>query len=85
MKTSIVFDDDVAAAIRARVRSGKTLREVVNDALRRCFARDHAAPLPTDIKTFSSQYQQGIDTTRLNELIDELDAQQFIEKQSREN
>ena len=41
MKTSIEFDDDVAALIKLRTRSGKTMRQVVNDLIRRA-----VTPLP---------------------------------------
>ena len=77
MKTSIEFDDDVAALIKLRTRSGKTMRQVVNDLIRRA-----VTPLPPlrDYPTFSLEYAPGVDPNNPKAILQAMDEEESVER-----
>ncbi len=85
MRTTLTLDADVAELVRKETLSGKrTLKEVVNQGLRRGLG---AHPPPSrkvfKVKAHRSPYQAGVDRGKLNQLLDELDADHFGHLQDR--
>ena len=86
VRTTITLDPDVARQLEREMRrTGKGLKAVVNDALRRGFGRAHAPSdlAPFVVKPWSMGLRPGIDPDRLNQLVDELEALETIKKDSR--
>ena len=88
MRTTLTIDDDVAAALAAEVRrSGRSLEDVVNAALRIGWGlvrgSGRAMP-PFKVEPFASPFQPGVDATRLNQLFDTLATDDFLAKDLRE-
>jgi len=71
MRTTLTLDDDLPARLEEQARrERRTLRDVVNDALRRALDAprpDRAPPL------HDAGLLPGIDPDRLNQLADELE------------
>ncbi|MFV0373559.1 hypothetical protein [Microbacterium sp.] len=74
MRTTLTLDDDVARLLDDAVhRDRRTMKDVVNDALRRGLAAPaEAVPAPYVAPVHSSGLRAGIDVARLNQLIDDL-------------
>lgn len=85
MRTTLSIDSDVAERIRQEIHAGKrTLKEVINDCLRISFGmtqRDDAAPFR--VEPHSSAYHPGFDTAKLNQALDELDAEAGAQRLAR--
>lgn len=77
MRTTLTLDPDVAERIRRETASGKrSLKEVVNEALRRGLSGGPPAPRKRfRVKPHSSAYQPGLDREKLGQLADELEAE----------
>lgn len=84
MRTTLTIEPDVAIEIERRRRaSGHSLKRVVNSLLRkgvRAEVETVALP-PYRTPTFDLELRPGIDETKLNQLVDELEIETFIEKQ----
>jgi len=80
MRTTVTLDDDVLRALRKVMRSeDKSFRQALNDALRRGLSDAR----PKKRRRFrviphSSPFCAGIDLGRLNQLVDELEAEAFV-------
>lgn len=82
MRTTLTLDDDLAEALNRTARhSGKSFKEVVNAAIRRGL---NAAESPdtSDRPLFvvtpeACGLMGGIDPLRLNQLLDQMDLEQF--------
>ena len=86
MRTTLTLEPDVVHRLKERMTEQKTtLKEVVNDALRRgLVAAPEARPKkPFRVQARSLGFRPGIDANRLNQLLDELDAQEFAAKARR--
>lgn len=82
VRTTLSLDSDVAQRLRQELASGKkSFKEVVNDRLGLGFGlkKDEKRP-PFRVKAHSSAYQPGIDPTKFNQLVDELEGEDFIRK-----
>ena len=84
MRTTLTLDDDVASELRERMRrDGRSMKDLVNDLLRRGL-RSGDAPLPgrepVRIETFSSPFATGIEAGALNQLTDELEVSELMRK-----
>ncbi|MBU3665152.1 MAG: hypothetical protein FGM15_04635 [Chthoniobacterales bacterium] len=82
MRTTLSLDSDVAQRLRQELASGKkSFKEVVNERLRLGFGlkRDKQRT-PFRVKAHSSAFLPGIDQTKLNQLVDELEVDEFIGK-----
>jgi hypothetical protein len=82
MRTTLSLEPDVAQRLRQELASGKkSFKEVVNDRLRLGFGlkKDKKRP-PFRVKAHSSAFLPGIDQTKLNQLVDELQVEEFIRK-----
>ena len=77
MRTTMTLDDDVVDLIEeATRRERRSMKEVVNDALRRALRAEQTRPYRVDVHF--SQLRPGIDTERLNELADDEDDSETI-------
>jgi hypothetical protein len=78
MRTTLTLDSDVAEGLaREMQRSGRGLKATINDALRRGLRLGAQPPKP---RRFAVQPQAlgvkpGIDLDRMNQLVDELEAE----------
>jgi hypothetical protein len=77
MRTTLTIDSDVAERIRQETRSGKrSLKEVINDRLRAGFGMTpRSTPAAFKVDPHASSYQPGVDAGKLNQLLDDLDAE----------
>ena len=82
MRITLTIDDDVADALEQRAkRLGVPFDRVFNDALRRGLAAQEARDRPAfRVRPFRSGFRPGIDPLKLNQLNDELEVQDFLEK-----
>lgn len=80
MRTTLTLDSDVLALVQETVRrERRTMKEVVNDALRQSLSAD-ARPQPYAVTPHRSELQPGIDPGRLNQLADELEDEALVEQ-----
>lgn len=82
MRTTLSLEPDVVQRLREELASGKkSFKEVVNERLRLGFGLKKAKPRPPfRVKAHSSAFMPGIDQTKLNQLVDELQVEEFIRK-----
>jgi hypothetical protein len=82
MRTTLTLDPDIAQRLRQELASGKkSFKEVVNERLRLGFGLKKAKQRPPfRVKPHSSAFLPGIDQTKLNQLVDELEVDEFIRK-----
>ena len=84
MRTTLTLESEVAEKIRAEAALGKrTFKDIVNQALKRGLGIDQEEPeKPFEVITFSSGFQPGIDSEKLQQFLDEEEAHSYIEKES---
>ena len=83
MRTTLTIDPDVAERLRQEISSGRsTLKQVVNDCLRAGFGLK-ASKKKTKFRVdpHASPYVPGVDRLKLNQMVDELDAEGFAGRQ----
>ena len=85
MKTTrmtLTLDKDLADRLRERARAlDQSIKQVVNDALRRGLSpKVEESPQPYRVKPFHSGFAPGVDPTKLNQLNDELELEEFLRK-----
>ena len=87
MRTTLTLDDDVADKLEQLSKRNKLpFRRVVNDVLRAGLSARlprQAEKAPFEIRPFRSAFKTGIDPAKLNQLLDELDAQRSVAKLGR--
>jgi hypothetical protein len=79
MRTTLTLDADVAERLRQEVRrTGKGLKAVVNEALRRALGRGGkpARRSRFEVRPHAFGVRRGVDLDRLNQLVDGLEAAQ---------
>ena len=83
MRTTLTIDPEIAERIKQEVALGKRpLKAVVNDALRKGLGLEPVKRSKAyRIKPHSSGLVAGVDPGRLNQLVDELEAGEFLAKQ----
>ena len=83
MRTTLTLDDDVADALREQaLLTGTPFKQVVNDTLRRGMsprAEDDARPEYRVVPRHGG-FVPGVDPLRLNQLNDQLAAEEFTAK-----
>lgn len=81
MRTTLAIDDDVARLLHDEMaRTRRSLKEVVNDLLRRGLAAAAERPAePFRVQARDLQLKAGIDEGHFNRLVDELEIEQFAE------
>ena len=84
MRTTLTIDSDVAERIRQETRSGKrSLKEVINDRLRAGFGMTpRSTHEPFQVEPHASSYRPGVDAGKLNQLLDDLDAEAGLNRLS---
>jgi hypothetical protein len=83
MRTTLTLDRDVAEGLRKEMRrSGKGLKAAVNEALRRGLRLGGRPPRPPrfSVEPRSLGVRPGVDLDRLNQLVDELEADEARRK-----
>lgn len=83
MRTTLTIDDELATSIeRLRQRQGVGLRQVINDLLRKGLLADAERPEPKVYvgPTFKTGLRPGIDPTRMNQLVDELEVEEYLRR-----
>ena len=88
MRTTLTLDDDLGLALRDVARnSGRPFKVVVNEALRRGLAVG-AKPLeggkPFRVRARRLGWAPGVDPLKLNQLVDELEVDRFLDKARRD-
>ena len=81
MRTTLTLDDDVADALRERARiTGASFKQVVNEALRRGMSQgtEKAERPEYSVVPRHGGFVSGVDPLRLNQLNDQLAAEEFI-------
>jgi len=82
MRTTLTLDPDVAERLKKETASGRTsLKAAVNERLRIGFGmRPEISRKPFKIEAHPSGLRPGIDPLRLNQLVDEMEAESALEK-----
>jgi hypothetical protein len=77
MRTTLTLDDDLARQIREEARrTGRSFKEVVNEALRRGLltgATPVSPPGRFRVRPKACGFQPGVDLRKLNQLLDEME------------
>jgi hypothetical protein len=85
MRTTLTLDPDVAQKLKRRMADRKlTLKDAVNQALRAGLAVEERKP-KTQIKLVSHSFgfPPGLDLDKMNQLVDELEIEDYLAKQRR--
>jgi len=83
MRTTLTLDPDVAARLELEMRrSGDGMKAVVNRALRLGLGMSDkpVQPKPFRVEPHSFGFRPGTDLDRLNQLVDELEAEEHARK-----
>ena len=84
MRTTLTIDDDLAVALKASAQtSGRPFKAVVNDAIRRGLstgAKPAARRERFRVLSAPRGFLPGVDPLKLNQLIDELEVDGFLER-----
>jgi hypothetical protein len=83
MRTTLTLDPDVAMKIKKSMADKNlTLKETVNQTLRQGFktVEEDKKRRPFKVIPHSFGFQPGIDLNKLNHLVDELEAEEFVRK-----
>ena len=86
MRTTLTLDPDVAMAIKKRMADKKlTLKETVNQALRYGLkeVEKDKKRAPFKVIPHSFGFKPGIDQNKLNQFLDQLDAEEYLRKMNR--
>lgn len=85
MRTTLTIEPDIAIEIDKRRRdSGGSLKGVINGLMRKGLRAEAETPPaePYRSETFDLHFRPGIDPLKLNQLVDELDVDAFLEKET---
>ncbi len=79
MRTTLTLDPDVAMLVEGAVhRTRKSMKHVINDALRRALAQPQSRREPYRLEVHEATLQPGLDLTGFNRLADELEDQAIL-------
>lgn len=88
MRTTLTIDDDLAGILKRRARElDKPFKELVNTALRKGLA-EHPAAQASVVKVRPHDFgtpRAGLDFGRLNQLVDELEVEDYLNKAARDD
>lgn len=86
MRTTLTIDDDLAGLLKRRAKEmDRPFKEIVNAALRRGLAGSTENPSGRRVVVEAHDFgtiRPGVDPDRFNQLVDELEAEEFL-RQSR--
>lgn len=80
MRTTVTLEDDVVDRLKELAHRNKaSFKETLNEVIRRGLTAPAAAPSPApfEVEPYGGGFRPGIDPNRLNQLLDELDAEEF--------
>jgi hypothetical protein len=84
MRTTLTLEPDLAAKLKEFAHQRRiSFKEAVDTVLRRGFSAQETSQRPRKpyrVETFRSGLMPGIDPTRLNQLNDELEVEEFLRK-----
>lgn len=83
MRTTLTLDRDVADRLEREMRrTGKGMKATINEALRTGLgiAGKPVKPPPFKVTAFVSGLQPGIDPDKMNQLVDQLETEEFLKK-----
>ena len=83
MRTTLTLDPAVAARLKSEMRrTGKSLKAVVNDALRRGLGQGGRTPRAPrfEVRPHAFGVKPGIDLDRMNQVVDELESEAALRK-----
>lgn len=83
MRTTVTLDPDVEKLLRESIQRGhKTFKSALNDALRRGLKGNasYSADQQYEVKARPLGLRAGIDPSRIHELYDELEVDEFLSK-----
>jgi hypothetical protein len=86
MRTTLTLDRDVAESLEKEMRrTGKGLKATINGVLRRGLRFGSKPPRPArfEVQPHALGLKPGIDPDRLNQLVDELEAEEAARKLGR--
>jgi hypothetical protein len=84
MRTTLTLEPDVAQKLKRKISEKKiTLKEAVNQALRAGLASEKPATVRFKVTPFRIRLRPGIDPDKMNQLVDELEAEQHLRKRLR--
>lgn len=79
MRTTLTLDDELVEKLKDLAHKRRiAFKQVVNDVIRRGLSAPElrqAKPKPFKVETFVSEFKPGVDPLKLNQLLDELDAE----------
>ena len=83
MRTTLTLEPEIAERLRQETALGKrSYKQIVNEALARGLGlRPPDVRKPYRVKPHSSEFLPGIDQGKLNQLVDELEAEEFALRQ----
>ena len=85
MRTTLTIEPDIEIEIdRRRRASGSSLKGIVNGLLRKGLRAEAETPPPEPYRseTFDLHFRAGIDPLKLNQLVDELEVDTFLEREA---
>jgi hypothetical protein len=82
MRTTITIEPDLAELLKREMALGKkSLKEIVNSNLRKGLGCEtKPSRRPYRIKPYSSDFVAGVDSGKLNQLADELEAMETLKR-----
>jgi hypothetical protein len=83
MRTTLTIDDDLAGILKRKAREmDKPFKELVNTALRRGLAENlNESPSQVSVRPHDfGATQAGLDLGRLNQMVDELEVEDYLRK-----
>ena len=85
MRTTLTLEPDIAERLRAEATLGKqSFKQIVNTALRRGLGLEETvASPPFRVIAHSAAFLPGVDSGKLNQLVDELEAAAFHQQHRR--
>jgi hypothetical protein len=86
MRTTVTLDPDVAEKLKRLAHARRTsFKETLNDALRRGLSGPSASGVgkPFRVRAQASGFRPGVDHQRLNQLVDQLAADEAVARAGR--
>ena len=82
MRTTLTLEPDVAQKLKRRMADQKlTLKDAVNRALRAGLAvEERKPPVKYKVRTHSFGAVPGVDLNKMNQLVDDLEVEDFLAK-----
>jgi hypothetical protein len=86
MRTTLTLDDDLAGLLKEKAaKQGVSFKAIVNDTIREALGREAATSRPEAPKTIPHAFgfRPGVDLDKLNQLADDLEAEEVARKHGR--